>query len=281
MRSRLLTALLMVLAVVAACGGDDDGAAGGESCEIDDLDLVTAGTLTIATGEPAFPPWVVDDDPTNKEGFEAAVAYAVAAEMGFSDDQVTWVRTGFNEAIAPGPKTFDFNLQQYSIDDQRDEVVDFSDPYYTVRQALVAYSDASIASANSVADLQSYRLGAQLGTTSFDFIEEVIEPSTPAAAYDDNVAAKAALDAQQIDGLVFDLPTAYYITGVEIPESTIVGQFESPGGAPEELGLLFAEGSSLVPCVNQALATLRDDGTLAALETQWLAQEGDIKTIAQ
>ena len=144
------------------------------------------GVLTIATGEPAFQPWVIDDDPTNQQGFEAAVAYAVATQLGFTPEQVTWIRTGFDEAVAPGPKEFDFNLQQYSITDERDEVVDFSIPYYVTDQALVAFADSPVTAANTVEDLKGYNLGAQIGTTSLDYIEEVIQPDTPPAVYDTN-----------------------------------------------------------------------------------------------
>lgn len=282
MRIRSAIVLLSLIALVAAaCGSDDsdDAAAGGEGCEIEQLNLVEEGVLTIATGEPVFPPWMMDDDPTNKEGFEGAVAYAVAGEMGFSDDQVTWVRTTFDEAIAPGDKNYDFNLQQYSITDERDEVVDFSTGYYTVRQALVANPGSGIEDAESIEDLKDAKLGAAIGTTSLDYIDNVIEPNEKAAVYDTNADAKSAMDAGQVDGLVFDLPTAYFITAVEMPDATIVGQFEAPGDAPEEFGLLFAEGNSLVACVDAALETLRDDGTLDEIEAQWLTSDGEIKTI--
>ena len=270
----------ILLLGLAACG-DDDGAAttAGGSCAPGDLALVDPGFLTIATGDPAFPPWVIEDDPTNKQGFEGALAYAIAAELGFSDEQVKWVRTGFDEAIQAGPKSFDFNLQQYSITAERDEVVDFSIGYYTVQQALVAYADSPVLNATTAADLKAFRLGAAIGTTSFDYIEQVIQPSTPASAYDTNADAKSALDARQIDALVFDLPTAFYITGVEIPEATIVGVLQAPGGEAEELGFLFADGSPLVVCVNRALQALIDDGTLAALQAQWIAGPGALKVI--
>jgi polar amino acid transport system substrate-binding protein len=285
MRLRFPAVVLVALAVAAAACGDDDSsdttaAAGEGGCAIDQLELVTEGTLTIATGEPAFPPWVEDDDPTSQRGFEAAVAYAVAGEMGFSDDQVTWVRTSFDDVIAPGPKDFDFNLQQFSITPVRQEVVDFSDPYYTTTQALVAFADSEVASVTSVADLAGYRLGASIGSTSFDFIEEVIQPDEDAAVYDSNANAKSALEAGQVDALVFDLPTAYFITAVEIPEATIVGQLVAPEAQADQLGLLFAKGNSLVSCVNAALGALRADGTLDDLAEQWLAQEGDIPTLS-
>jgi polar amino acid transport system substrate-binding protein len=281
MRSTFGVVLFVAVALIAAACGGDEGAAptADGSCAVEDLDLVTPGTLTIATGEPAFPPWVMDDDPTTKQGFEAAVAFAIAEEMGFSDDQVVWIRTGFDEAIAPGPKPFDFNIQQYSITAARDEVVDFSVPYYVTRQAIVAFPDSPVVGAATIADLKEARLGAQIGTTSFDFIEDVIQPTQPAAAYDTTSDAKSALEAGQLDGFLVDLPTAYFITAVEIEGSVIAGQFEAAAAAPDEFGLLFAEGSPLVPCVNTAIETLRSNGTLAALEEQWLTQEGEIPTI--
>ena len=281
MRTRLVIALVVVLSLlVSACGDDDDAEGpGGEGCAIENLNLVEPGVLTIATGEPVFPPWMIDDDPTNQQGFEGAVAYAIAEEMGFTPDQVKWVRTDFFEVISVGPKDFDFNIQQYSITAERDEVVDFSEGYYTVQQALVAYQDSPVLTAATAADLKQYRLGAALGTTSFDYIEEVIQPDTPAAVYDTNADAKAALDAGQIDALVFDLPTAFYITAVEIPDAAIVGVLAAPGGEPEEFGLLFEEGNSLVECVNVAIRALQEDGTLAALEEEWLIGGSDLKVI--
>jgi polar amino acid transport system substrate-binding protein len=281
MRTRLGIAVLVVFSLLVSACGDDDDAEGpdGQGCAIEDLNLVEPGVLTIATGEPVFPPWMIDDDPTNQQGFEGAVAHAIAEEMGFAADQVEWVRTDFFEVISVGPKGFDFNIQQYSITAERDEVVDFSDGYYTVQQALVAYADSPVLGAATAADLKQYRLGAALGTTSFDYIEEVIQPDTPAAVYDTNADAKAALDAGQIDALVFDLPTAFYITAVEIPEAAIVGVLEAPGGEPEEFGLLFEDGNSLVTCVNAAIRALKAEGTLAALEAEWLIGGSDLKVI--
>ncbi len=278
--------LLLVIALLAvACGAEDDTADGGSTeCELGDistLELKAPDTLTVATGEPVFPPWMIDDDPSNGQGFESAVVYAVAEQLGFSEDQVEWVRTGFTEAIVAGEKDYDFNVQQYTITEERDEVVDFSDGYYALRQAIVGYADSAAVGATSVADLQELRIGAQIGTTSLDYVENVIQPNEPAAVYDTNADAKAALDADQVDALVFDLPTAYYVTAVEIEGSVILGQLEEVGDQPEELGFLFEEGSSLVPCVNEALANLRDDGTLADIEQEWLAQGGDIPTISR
>lgn len=269
-------ALLLFGAVACSSSDDDDEAAAGTSCA--DA-LTTAGTLTVATGEPVFEPWMVDDDPANGEGFESAVVYAVAGQLDIPADKVVWVRTGFDEAIAPGTKDYDFNVQQYSITDERKQVVSFSDGYYAVEQAVVAAADGPLAGATSVADLKSARLGAALGSTSLDYIEEVIDPTTAPLVFDDNVAAKAAFDAGQVDGLVFDLPTAYYITAVEIPEASIVGVLPLDGSA-DELGFLFTKDSPLVPCVNEALAALTADGTLAALEEEWLNQGGDIPTLS-
>ncbi len=248
-------------------------------CEVEDLPLVADGVLTVATGEPVFEPWMVDDDPTNGEGFESALVYALAEQMGFTADQVTWTRTGFDEAIAPGDKDWDVNVQQYSITEERDRVVDFSEGYYAVQQAIVAAEGSPAATATSVADLADVRLGAAIGTTSLDYAEEVIAPTELVLAFDDNAAAKAAFDAGQVDALVFDLPTAYYITAVEIPDASIVGVLPAEGDA-EELGMMFAEGSELVPCVDVALSALQGDGTVADLQAEWLEQGGDIPTLS-
>ncbi len=304
MRRTAFTAVLLGIAfVAAACGDDDDDAATPASstqttvdagattaaastgadaggCAVDQLALKTPGTLTVATGEPVFPPWMVDDDPTNQQGFESALVYALAGQMGFTADQVVWVRTGFDEAIAPGPKDFDFNVQQYSISPDRDEVVDFSDGYYTVEQALIAAADADIASAASLAELKDAQLGAAVGTTSLEYIDTVIQPDSDALVFDDNAAAKSSFDAGQVDGIVFDLPTAYFITAVEIPEASIVGVLPRVGDA-EELGLLFEDGNPLVACVNEALAAIKADGSLDAIEELWLSQGGDIPTLTE
>ena len=256
-----------------------------DACAVENLNLVSPGTLTVATGEPVFPPWMgVGDDnfdvPESGTGFEGALVYALASELGFSDDQVTFVRTGFDEAIAPGPKDWDFNIQQYSITEERDEVVDFSDPYYETRQALVTFADSPYANVTSIDDLKDAVLGAAIGTTSLDFVENVIQPDEPASVYDENVDVEAAMNAGQIDGLVVDLPTAYFITAAQIEGTIIAGQFEAEAAEPDNYGMLFEEGNPLVSCVNDALSTLRDEGTLAALEEEWLAQEGSLPEIS-
>lgn len=283
-----LFALLLALAMLAsACSSDSEDTgptAAPGSCDVADLNLVTAGTLTVATGEPAFPPWVGTtdgdgfDDPESKLGFEAGLVYALADELGLTD--VVWTRAGFNEAIAPGDKPWDFNLQQYSITADRDEIVDFSSPYYVTRQALVVYPDSPYASATSIDDLKDAILGAQIGTTSLDFIEDVIKPNTDPNVYDENVDLEAAMIAGQIDGLVLDLPTGYFVTAVQVEGAIIAGQFETEAAEPDEYGLLFAEGNPLVPCVNTALEALRSNGKLQELEDTYLTQGGGIPTIA-
>jgi polar amino acid transport system substrate-binding protein len=243
---------------------------------------LTEGVLTIATGNPAFEPWVVDDAPESGEGFEAAVAYAVAEEMGFAEDAVKWVRTSFDEAIAPGPKNFDFNLQQFSITAERTAVVSMSDPYYATNQAIVGFEDSTAASAVSTADLKSLKLGAQAGTTSFQFIADVIEPEEEPFAYNDNADAKQALDSKQIDAIVVDLPTAFYIAAVEIEGAKVIGQFPPSEAIPaDEFGLVFEKDSELVECANLALDALRSNGTLAEIEQQWLADYTDAPLIGQ
>jgi len=274
---KLTLAILLALGLIAAACGSDGVTATGDASGCDTLPLKTAGQLTVATGEPAFLPWVGDDDPDAGNGFEAALVYDLAAEMGV--DTVVWTRTGFDAAIAPGAKDYDFNIQQFSITEAREEVVDFSDGYYKVEQAIIGSADSAVASAGSVSDLEDLKLGAAIGTTSLDYIEDNIKPSSDASVFDDNVAAKSAFDAGQVDGIVFDLPTAYYITAVEIPEASILGVLPREG-SPEELGMLFEEGSPLTPCVNEALATLHNNGTIEGLEDEWLNSGGSIPTLS-
>ena len=291
----MLVVLLAFGLVAAACGDDDETAdsttvpaatddttgntePAPDACAPESLPLKTAGTLTVATGEEVFPPWMEDNDPANGQGFEGALVAALSEQLGVP---VEFVRTGFDEAIAPGEKDYDFNVQQYSITAERDEVVDFSEGYYDVEQALIAPDGSSVIGAASLDDLKDKKLGAAIGTTSLTYIEDVIQPDSEAAVYDDNAALKAAFDAGQVDGAVFDLPTAYYVTAVEIDTSSIVGVLPQVGGEPEQLGLLFEDASPLVDCVNQALAALREDGTLESLEDEWLNQGGSIPSLTE
>jgi polar amino acid transport system substrate-binding protein len=241
-----------------------------DDCAVENLTLYTPGTLTIGTDSPAYPPYFVDDDPSNGQGFESAVAYAVAEELGFTPDQVTWTVVPFNTSYAPGDKAFDFDINQISITPERAKVVDFSDGYYTVNQAVVALNDSPIANATTLAELQAAKLGAQVGTTSLKFITDVIQPVEEPSVYNDTNDAKSALNNGQIDGIVVDLPTAYYVTAVEIENSKIVGQFPAQEGG-EQFGLLFQKGNPLVTCVNEALASLKASGELQAIQDEWLA----------
>jgi polar amino acid transport system substrate-binding protein len=235
------------------------------------------GVLTVATGEPAFPPYVIDDAPESGEGFEAAVAYAVAGELGFADEDVVWVRTPFEAAIQPGPKDFDFNLQQYSITPERVEVVSFSLPYYTSTQAVVATAESPAAAASTLADLQALRLGVAAGTTSLALIEEVIQPAEGAQVFNDNAAAVQALTTQQVDGLVVDLPTALFLGGVQIEDGVVVGQFPPVDAAPgEEWGLLFEQDNPLVECVDYALLRLGESGELEEITTTWMEEATEV-----
>jgi polar amino acid transport system substrate-binding protein len=246
-------------------------------CAKENLTLTTPGTLTIGTDTPAYPPYFVTDDeskpdgdPSSGQGFESAVAYAVADKLGFAPAEVTWTVVPFNKSYAPGDKAFDFDINQISITPKRQKVVDFSEGYYTVNQAVVALNDSPIANATTVAELQAAKLGAQVGTTSLDFINDVVKPSEQPYVYNDTNDAKSALKTGAIDGIVVDLPTAYYITAVEIGNSKIVGQFPAQEGG-EQFGMLFAKGNPLVSCVNSALELLKSSGELQEIQDTWLA----------
>jgi polar amino acid transport system substrate-binding protein len=241
-----------------------------DECAKENLTTITPGALTIGTDTPAYPPYFSDDDPTNGEGFESAVAYAVAGQLGFTPAEVTWEIVPFNSSYAPGAKNFDFDINQISITPERAEVVDFSDGYYTVNQAVVALADSPIAGATSVTALKDAKLGAQVGTTSLTFIEQNVQPTADVFVYNDTNDAKSALQNGQIDGIVVDLPTAYYITAVEIENSKIVGQFPAEAGG-EQFGLLFQKDNPLVGCVNKALGALAASGELQTIQDTWLA----------
>ena len=257
---------------LASCGSDDSSSA---------CPTIESGKLTIATGTPAFEPWVVGDAPESGEGFEAAIAYAVASELGYTNENIVWVRTGFDEAVQPGAKNFDFNLQQYSITDERKATVSFSEPYYSTNQAVVGFADSPVASATKLSELKELKFGAQSGTTSLDFILNVIKPTNEPFIYDDNAGAKAALEAKQIDAIVVDLPTAFYISAVEIEGSKVIGQFPlSDAVTADNFGLLFDKDNKLVDCVNTALATIKDSGKLAEIEKTWLADKTNAPVIS-
>jgi polar amino acid transport system substrate-binding protein len=268
-RKGLVIALTVALAFgISACSSSDSTESASASCEKADLATIESGMLTIATGEPAYYPWVIDDAPESGEGFEAAVAYAVATQLGFSKDEVKWVRTTFDGAITPGEKNFDYNLQQFSITEERKAAVDFSSPYYTAPQAIVSFKGSKIDGKSSIADLKDAKLGAAVGTTSLDAIESQLglKPSV----FNDNAAGVSALKNKQIDGLVVDLPTAFYLSGVEIENGIIVGQLPSTGSG-DQFGLLLTKGSALTSCVSGAVDAITADGSLASITDTWLA----------
>jgi polar amino acid transport system substrate-binding protein len=264
----LLVAASATIALAACSAGTNDDDGSGES------DYITEGKLTIGTGEPAYYPWVLDDDPESGEGFEAAVAYAVAEELGFAADDVVWVRTTFDQAIAPGPKDFDLNLQQFSITEERAENVDFSSPYYETTQVVITVESSPAASATSIADLQGLLVGAQTGTTSLDAIESVIQPTAGAQVFNTNDDAKLALQNGTVDAIVVDLPTAFYLTGVELDGGRIVGQLPATSGEGDAFGFVLAKDSPLTAEVTAGVDALRADGTLDELAAEWLGGEG-------
>jgi polar amino acid transport system substrate-binding protein len=250
-----------------------------DACAKDKLNLLKEGRLTIATSPQVFEPWMVRNDPTNGKGFESAVAYAVADELGFSRGEVDWVQIPFNKSYQPGAKDFDFDINQISITPARAEVVDFSTGYYNAAQAIITLKDSPYAGASALSDLQDAKLGAQVGTTSLQAIENGIDPEQQPLVYSDTNNAKTALLNEQIDGIVVDLPTAFYITAVQIPAGTIVGQFQPTSGRREQFGLLFEKGNPLVECVNQALRALKSSGELERIEQRWLSQVVDVPVL--
>lgn len=267
LRTLAATAAVLLATTLAACSGTSVSG-----------DTITAGKLTIGTGNPAYEPWVVGDAPESGEGFEAAVAYAVAEKLGFKSEDVIWVRTTFDEAIAPGSKNFDFNLQQYSITDERKANVDFSSAYYETAQVVVTVATSPAASATSIADLKGYLLGAATGTTSYDAIGSVIKPTQKAQAFNSNDDAKAALTNGQVDAIVLDLPTALYASCCELDGGKIVGQLPTAAKG-DQFGLVLDKGSKLTAAVTKALNELRADGTLAKLEEKWLTADAGVPVL--
>ncbi|MBO6854118.1 MAG: amino acid ABC transporter substrate-binding protein [Marivivens sp.] len=242
---------------------------------------ITDGVLTIATGNPAYYPWVMDDAPESGQGFEAAVAYAVAEQMGFAADQVVWTRASFDQSIQPGAKNFDFNLQQFSITDEREMVVDFSDPYYSAAMAVLTRQPVIEAGAEAtVASLKGLIWGADANTTAVPMLVGLIDPDKDPLLYGDNTDVVEAMKAGQIDAALFDLPTALYLSAVVLDDGAILGQFPADRSMnPDRFGLLMEEGTALKSCVNEALAALKADGTLAAIEEAWLSETTGVPVI--
>ena len=299
MRRALAISVLALLAAVAVgCGGGGGGGGNttnetttsASSCTKDQLNLVTADTLAIGTGNPAYPPWYEGgtkkgssfkvNDPTTGEGYESAVAYAIAKQMGFTKNEVKWLAVPFSLTYKPGPKNFDFAMQQISYNPQRAKAVSFSKPYYNVNQALVALKDKPIANATKISDLKDAKLGVVVGTTSYDYINDHIEPNDKPLVYDTLDANVAALKAGQIDGLVTDFPSAYYIGNVQLSNAKLVGRFPTIG-SQEYFGVTFEKHNPLVGCVNKAIEALKQNGTIQQLEQQWITSKAHAPLIKQ
>lgn len=277
-RPSMLLALGALAAAAVACAPADNTASTSPApttstaCTKEQLKLITPGKLTIGTDKPAFEPWFKDDDPANGQGFESAVAHAVAGELGFDRSEVQWNTVKFDTAFAPGPKQFDFDINQVSITPDRAKAVDFSHGYYTVKQAVVALDGGKTASATSLAELKDAKIGVQVGTTALKAVREVIKPDKDPNVYNEQIDSISALKNKQIDALVLDLPTAFYVTAAQVEDAKIIGQFSSTGGTPEEFGLVMERGSALKSCVDKAVDTLKSKGELAKIEQQWLSE---------
>jgi polar amino acid transport system substrate-binding protein len=278
----------VLLAALTACGSSSSGSGAGtttkaggaattsaaDTCAKGSLALATPGKFTVGTDDPAYEPWFKDGKPANGQGFESAVAFAVAKKLGFEAADVQWVTVPFNNAITPGKKAFDVDINQVSISEERRKAVDFSTGYYDVAQAVITYKGSPIDGKTTVADLAGAKLGAQVGTTSYKAITDQIKPSKTPGVYDTNDLAVQALKNKQIDGIVADVPTAFYMTAAQLDNGVIVGQLPAAGGAQEQFGMVLGKGSALTPCVSKAVDALRADGTLAKLATQWLTNAG-------
>jgi polar amino acid transport system substrate-binding protein len=279
LRPLLAAVLIPAALILAACGSDGNSSAttatqaaaaptAQDACQKASLDLYKSGRLTIGTDKPAYPPYFADDQPSNGKGFESAVAYAIAKQLGFTPAEVTWVVVPFNASYAPGPKKFDFDVNQISISPARQKRVDFSTPYYTAPQAVVALNKSGAAGATSLADLKSAKLGVQIGTTSLDATTASIQPSSQPQVFNDSNDVVRALKTGRVDAVVVDLPTAFYLTAAQVDNSKIVGQFDAPGG--DSWGALLAKDSKLTPCVSGAIDKLAGSGELKALEAKWM-----------
>jgi polar amino acid transport system substrate-binding protein len=278
--TRPLAAALVAAALILSSCGDDSSdektsaataTPAAPTCAKADLELKTGGQLTIATDKPAYPPYFEDDDPTNGKGFESAVAYAIADQLGFQKDEVKWTVVPFNASYKPGPKDFDFDVNQISINDQRKRAVDFSEPYFEAPQAVIAKKGSPAAGAKSLSDLAGTTIGVQIGTTSLDAVSASIKPSKQPKVFDDSNATVTALKQGQVDAVVTDLPTALYLTAAEIPAATVVGQFSAPGG--DTWGALLEKDSPLTPCVDQAIAKLESTGELDRITERWMGAD--------
>ncbi|MET0799794.1 MAG: ABC transporter substrate-binding protein [Actinomycetota bacterium] len=280
---KFLMGLAVLAIVAAACSPEEDtppaasASAGQDACGAENLTLVSPSQLTVGTDFGfMFPPWILKNDPTSGKGFESAVAYEVAERLGFARSDVEWIDVPFNRSYAPGPKDFDFDINNISVTEERDQAVDFSDGYYDLTQALMVLQGSPIENATTMDEIKDSVFGAQIGTTSLEFISTVIQPAQQAKVYDTTNDAKAALRNGQVDGLVLDLPTAYFEANINTPNGALVGQFPSTG---EHLGMLFEEGNPLRDCVNDVLAEMESAGTLQQLQNKWLSDYLNVPVI--
>jgi polar amino acid transport system substrate-binding protein len=270
-------ALVPILLVVAGCGSSksDSSSSGATeasaaSCTPERMKTKTAGMLTVATDKPAYPPYFENDEPANGEGFESAVAFAIGKQLGYAPTDVKWTVEPFNASFAPGPKDFDFDVNEISITPAREKAVDFSAPYYTANQAIVVLKSSEAAGAKSLEELQGLNIGVQVGTTSLEAVEDVIEPDSKPEVFNSSNDVITALKNEQIDAVVVDLPTALYLTAVQVPTATVVGQFAAPGG--DQWGALLAKGSALTGCISEAVEELESSGELEAINKRWMSQ---------
>lgn len=291
--TRTLTALAASAAAVLALGAcssgstasesEDAAASGASASESGALETLTPGTLTIATSEPAYSPWVLDNDPASGNGYEAAVAYAVADKLGFAKEDVEWVRATFDSSIAPGAKDWDINLQQFSITEERKQAVDFSSPYYTTSQAIIATPNSPAVGATSIADLKDVLIGVQAGTTSQQFVSGTLASglSQDPQIFNSSDDTVLALQTGKVDAIVVDVPTAFYMVSAQIDDGVIVGQFADTEGG-DSYGIVLPKGSPLTSAVSAAVDELDEDGTLAELQKTWLtASDGQELTVLQ
>ena len=285
LRAPFALLLIAAAALLAACGSSDSGTSSSsaaadtaaaastaaDACAVDQLALKTPGQLTIATDKPAYPPYFEDDDPSNGKGFESAVAYGIAEKLGFTKDQVTWIVVPFDASYAPGDKKFDFDVNQISITDARKKAVDFSEPYYTAPQAIIVQKGSPYEGKTALADFAGATIGVQVGTTSLDAVDGQIKPSTQPKVFNNSNDVVAAFKQKQVDAIVTDLPTALYLTAVELPKGVVAGQFSAPGG--DQWGALLQKDSELTPCVDKAIDAMKADGTLDDITMTWMAEQ--------
>jgi polar amino acid transport system substrate-binding protein len=273
-RIAIVLAAALAVALLTGCGSSSESSssttASASDCTPDKLETKTPGQLTVATDKPAYPPYFENNDPTNGKGFESATAYAIAKQLGYARSDVHWVTEPFNSSYAPGPKSFDFDVNEISITPARAQHVDFSAPYYTANQAVVAAKGSDAANAKSLADLKGASIGVQIGTTSLDAVDSEIQPSSDPRVFNDSNDVVTALKEGQVDAVVTDLPTALYLTAAQVPSATVVGQFSAPGG--DQWGALLGRGSPLTSCVSQAIDSLRSSGQLGQINQRWMSQ---------